>query len=341
MSTPTIDRRRHSLRLGLATTVLGALGLAFGAAATASATDGNSIAATAAGQLGGTCGEYYGCPALGEWCAEFSKWVWAQNGIDVSGLDSFAASFYDYGEAHGTLSGTPQVGDAVVFGYDAGTDYADHVAIVTSVNSASHTIVSVGGNENGGVGVVAEDGPYTSTVGSSSGMGMPISAYIAPVGLTAAVPGQLVAIGNDGGIYHQVRNPDGTWSGFKPLTASDGTVMKATDASIAGDPDGSSQVVAIGGDGYVYHEERTASGVWTGFQPIADVGTAKMAAKAVSITADPDGSAQLVAIGNDGNVYHEERTYSGSWTGFEPVAGVGTPKMAAGVVSIASVPGAA
>ena len=66
-----------------------------------------------------------------------------------------------------------------------------------------------------------------------------------------------------------------------------------------------------------------------------------MAAGAVSITGDPDGSAQLAAVGNDGNAYHEVRTASGAWSGFQPVTGVSTPAMAASVASIASVPGAA
>jgi hypothetical protein len=158
-----------------------------------------------------------------------------------------------------------------------------------------------------------------------------------PGGL-APVPGQLVAIGNDGGVYHEVRNPNGSWTGFKPVTDVSGGVMKASDVSITGDPDGSSQLVAIGADGYVYHEVRRASGVWTGFQPLAGVGTPHMAASAVAITADPDGSAQVVAIGDDGNVYHEVRTQPGTWTGFQPLPGIGTPTMAATSVSIAADP---
>ena len=163
------------------------------------------------------------------------------------------------------------------------------------------------------------------------------------VAITADPDGsaQVVAIGDDGGVYHEVRNHDGSWTGFHPVTDTSGGVMQASDVAIAADPDGSAQLAVIGGDGYVYHEVRQASGNWTGFQPVTGVNTPKMAASAVSITADPDGSAQLVAIGNDGNVYHEIRTKPGAWTGFRPVAGVDTPKMAAGVVSIASVPGAA
>ena len=338
MSTRTLPRHRRKVHAVVLATVFAVVALMFGTSTTASAATGNDVAAEAESQIGGHCSQYFNCLDPGEWCADFARWVWNQLGLKIDGLDGRAASFYEYGVRNGTLSDTPQVGDAVVFGYN-GNGYADHVAIVTSVNAANHTITSVGGNEGGGEGTVDSDPPYNWTKGTS-GFGLTISGYIAPVGLTSAVPAQLVAIGNDGGIYHEIRDPSGTWTGFKPLTDSAGTVMKASDLSIAGDPDGSAQVVAIGCDGIVYHEVRTASGTWTGFQPLAGVGgAAHMAAKHVAITADPDGSAQVVAIGSDGNVYHEVRTKAGAWSGFQPVAGLsGSATMAASAISITADP---
>lgn len=90
MSTQQPRRNRRRLQVGIAT-ALASLALVFGVGGTASAADGNSIASTAEGQLGHGCGDYYGCPAPGEWCAEFSKWVWQQNGVDVSDLNAAAA----------------------------------------------------------------------------------------------------------------------------------------------------------------------------------------------------------------------------------------------------------
>jgi hypothetical protein len=142
--------------------------------------NGSLIAAIAKGQIGGHCSKYYGCPYPGEWCAEFARWVWYHGGANTSGLTAGAGSFYVYGQKHHTLSNTPKVGDAVVFGYN-GYGYAQHVAIVVSVDTSNHTIKSVGGNERGGAGVVAEDGPYNWRVGYSSYWGMNISGYIAPV----------------------------------------------------------------------------------------------------------------------------------------------------------------
>jgi hypothetical protein len=77
------------------------------------------------------------------WCADFAKWAWAQAGVtsDLSVLTPSAASFYTWGKDHSESmpeDGTnPQPGDAVVFypGTTPNGTYADHVGIVTAVNS--------------------------------------------------------------------------------------------------------------------------------------------------------------------------------------------------------------
>jgi hypothetical protein len=77
------------------------------------------------------------------WCSDFAKWAWQQAGVtaDMNTLNAGADSFYTWGQDQGqtlTADGTPAVGDAVVF-YPPGTitasAFADHVGIVTAVNS--------------------------------------------------------------------------------------------------------------------------------------------------------------------------------------------------------------
>jgi hypothetical protein len=77
------------------------------------------------------------------WCSDFAKWVWQQAGVtaDMNTINAGSDSFYDWGldqgEAMPVDSGTPAVGDAVVFfppGPITPTAYADHVGIVTAVN---------------------------------------------------------------------------------------------------------------------------------------------------------------------------------------------------------------
>jgi MYXO-CTERM domain-containing protein len=125
------------------------------------------------------------------WCADFAQWVWANSGVDTTGLNAAAGSFYCYGQNNGTLSNTPQPGDAVVFDY-AGNCVADHVAIVTAVN-ADGTIESASGDWNGQSGTEAQFSSTSSVVlnspaypgavgGSPSVIGMTISGYISPIG---------------------------------------------------------------------------------------------------------------------------------------------------------------
>ncbi len=132
------------------------------------------------------------------WCADFARWVWASAGAkDTNELSAAAGSFYVYGQNHGTLSHTPTVGAAVVFNYHGGGS-ADHVAIVTQVNS-NGTIETVSGDWNGESGseahfsstshVVHNTPAYAHGVGTTPNiMGMTISGYITAVGLAKAPP---------------------------------------------------------------------------------------------------------------------------------------------------------
>ena len=149
---------------------------------------------------------------------------------------------------------------------------------------------------------------------------------------------QVLAIGTDGNVYHRARFANGSWSAFQPLDGVGTSLMGASQVSIAGMPDGSAQVLAIGNDGNVYHRTRFASGSWSGFAPLDGVGTSRMGASRISIAGMPDGSSQVLAIGNDGNVYHCARFTSGNWSAFAPLDGVGTSRMPATQVSITGLP---
>ncbi|MEO8877774.1 MAG: CHAP domain-containing protein [Polyangiaceae bacterium] len=127
------------------------------------------------------------------WCADFARWVWEHTGAgSTNELTAAAGSFYVYGQKHGTLHNTAHLGDAVVFNY-AGNGYADHVAIVTQVNS-NGTIETASGDWNGESGseahfsstshTVLNAPAYNGTVGTTPGvMSMKISGFIGPVGL--------------------------------------------------------------------------------------------------------------------------------------------------------------
>ncbi|WP_157641178.1 CHAP domain-containing protein [Longispora albida] len=121
--------------------------------ANAAPTLGEKIAAKAKTQVGvketgNNCNPYGPCQA---WCADFVRWVWKKSGAKTSGTNSLAASFKSYGQANGTYrgrTGTPKVGDAVMFDWN-NDGKIDHVSIVVKVGST--TIDTVGGNESGAV----------------------------------------------------------------------------------------------------------------------------------------------------------------------------------------------
>ncbi|WP_405833755.1 hypothetical protein [Streptomyces sp. NBC_00105] len=141
----------------------------------------------------------------------------------------------------------------------------------------------------------------------------------------AAMPdgsAQLIGYGTDGAMYHCVRGRDGACTAWGRLDGCNGAPTFAGPAlAITGMPDGSSQVLAIGLDGMVYHRLRRLDGSWTAFLPPRGVTTATMAASAIGITGTPDGSAQVVAVGLDGRIWHNSRKPDGSWTPFARVPG--------------------
>ncbi|CAM3359086.1 hypothetical protein KIPE111705_04730 [Kibdelosporangium persicum] len=208
-------------------------------------------------------------------------------------------------------------------------DGSAQVLIVGADGKAYHQVRDVGGSWTGFRPV--------------AGMGSADPAGAKDVAITGMPDGsaQVLIIGADSRVYHQIRGVTGNWSGFQPL-AGMGTADPAggSRVSIAGMPDGSAQVLIVGADGKVYHQMREVNGGWTGFQPVAGVGTSDPAGgKDVAITGMPGGSAQVLIIGADDRVYHQVRETNGSWTGFQPLAGMGTADPAAGSqVSIAGMP---
>jgi hypothetical protein len=141
-----------------------------GAAALAAANIGKSAGTCAdhptTNSLGGSqyehscAGGYSGGPEY--WCADFAKWVWGNSGLNTAGLTAAAQSFYTYGQSNGTFHTTAQPGDAVVYSSSPG-GYADHVAIVTAVNSDG-SVVTANGDWGGESGTMAHFAVTSSVV---------------------------------------------------------------------------------------------------------------------------------------------------------------------------------
>ncbi|MCX5121730.1 N-acetylmuramoyl-L-alanine amidase [Micromonospora sp. NBC_00362] len=149
---------------------------------------------------------------------------------------------------------------------------------------------------------------------------------------------QVLIVGSDGGIFHQVRNAAGGWTGFQPLDGMDGKSAKGSRVAIAGMPDGSAQVLIVGSDGGIFHRVRNAATGWTGFQPLKGMSGAPAKGTDVAIAGMPDGSAQVLIVGSDGGIFHQVRNAAGGWTGFQPLDGMDGKPAKGSRVAIAGMP---
>jgi hypothetical protein len=98
------------------------------------------------------------------WCSDFNKWVWEQAGVTADGntLNAGSVSFYawalDQGQTPAIDSTDIEPGDSLVFfgpGAISPDGYADHVGVVTSVNSDG-TIDMANGDFLGSTGITVE-----------------------------------------------------------------------------------------------------------------------------------------------------------------------------------------
>ena len=179
---------------------------------------------------------------------------------------------------------------------------------------------------------------------AGAGTSVPAKAKRASIAAMPDGSSQVVIIGADGKVYHQIRNADNlTWSGFQPVSGAGTNVAAgAKDVAITGMPNGDAHLVIIGDDDTVYHTIRTAAGpTWTGFGALSGAGTSVPAkGKRVSVAGMPDGSAQVLMTSTDNTVYHTIRNADGqSWSGFSAVSGAGTNVPAKGTdVAITAMP---
>jgi hypothetical protein len=130
-----------------------------------------------------------------QWCADFAAWVWKTAGAFVDyqyingDLNSSAASFYEWGMAHGTWhpvgsNYTPQPGDVAVYGLDVAQLVAQHVAIVTSDTPGQQgpNVVNGDGDHHGFS--VVETGRDQIVADIPDGGAAHLSGYVSPQATT-------------------------------------------------------------------------------------------------------------------------------------------------------------
>jgi hypothetical protein len=125
-----------------------------------------------------------------EWCADFAAWVWKSAGATVvyqyinGDLNSSSASFYEWGVANGTWHPAssdyvPQPGDVAVYGLDAATLVAQHVAVVVGYTPGSRgpNVVNGDGDKGGFSLVEARNEQYKA---DAPGVTAYLSGYVSP-----------------------------------------------------------------------------------------------------------------------------------------------------------------
>ncbi|MCX4781629.1 CehA/McbA family metallohydrolase [Streptomyces sp. NBC_01264] len=225
----------------------------------------------------------------------------------------------------GAAAGIVQAGaafrDAAIAGMPDGSA---QIVAVSLDGTLYHQVRQVGGRMTG----------FTPVPGAAGG-----KTWTAVKVAIAAMPDgsvQVLSYGSSGNMYLNIRKPNGSWGTWNPVPGARGAATFAGPAlDIAGLPDGSSQLLAIGMDGMVYHQVRHPDGHFDGFATPRGVTTPTMSASAIAIAGMPDGTAQVLAVGADGNVWHDIR-FPASWQGFRPLSGPqGADRLRGGQLSIA------
>jgi hypothetical protein len=133
----------------------------------------------------------------------------------------------------------------------------------------------------------------------------------------------ICAITDDGGMWHTLREADGTWQPFfGDVKAAAGDRGAFESLACAAEPDGSLHVCGSTADTGVWHTLREP-GSWTGFADVkAVVGSDAGAFPAMACAVDSAGTLHLCGANPDGYLWHTLRHLDGSWQqGFGLVAG--------------------
>jgi hypothetical protein len=239
-------------------------------------------------------------------------------------------------------------GSPVHYAFSDG-EQVDHVYPTGGTYTVTETVYDADGNTATLTRSVGTEAPAAGTLSSSyvaadnawaSGFdNLPISGSdIKQVAETGMPNGalQAVAVTSDGVLEFASRTPDapgsnGFWTGWTPLAQPGVTV---TDASIAGMPNGTSQIIEVTSTGTLKHNIRNANGTWqaTGWgTPVGSTGI-----KQAAITAMPNGNSQLVAVTTAGVLLHNIRFANpASWQGWDPMS---QPGVTVADASIAGMP---
>ncbi|MFF4453674.1 CHAP domain-containing protein [Streptomyces goshikiensis] len=148
---------------------------------------------------------------------------------------------------------------------------------------------------------------------------------VAEAGIDGAT--HVLAVSNEGKLYHSVRFADGNWAGFGDVHTEAGALTNVTQVTAASI--GADLHVAVVADGSVYHTIRYANGTWAPFGKVAQPAGGPVTKVAI---ASSGANLQMVAL-SGGVLQHTIRASDGTW-GAWGNASVESGAAAAGITSI-------
>ncbi|MEW1904889.1 trypsin-like serine protease [Streptomyces sp. NPDC086147] len=125
----------------------------------------------------------------------------------------------------------------------------------------------------------------------------------------------VLAVSNNGGLFHTIRKEDGTWAKFGDIFGVAGTLGNLTSVT-AMNIGWDLHVVAVA-DGKALHTVRNKDGHWT---PFKDITTGKVPQVTAAATAVVRGELHVITI-SGGKAYHTIRQSTGNWLTWGDVAG--------------------
>jgi hypothetical protein len=280
------------------------------------------------------------------WCADFTKWVWEQAGVTsgLSTLTAAAASFYTWGQNHGESMPldpkNPKVGDAVVYyppGKSPNGNYADHVGIVTAVNTDG-TVNLVNGDIMGSNTISVEYATHVTVQWwannfESQGEGWTFVSSKLPQ--SAASPGagqpsgpavydkasgnlEVYGTGTDASLQEDYWDPGSGWSGWKSLGGS----ISGDPAAIYDPASGNLEVYATGTDGSLQESYWDSQKGWR----TQDLG-GSIAGSPSPVFNEGSGNLEVYARGTDGTLQEIFWDPESGWSSWKSLGGsiAGTP----------------
>ncbi|MCB5178294.1 CHAP domain-containing protein [Streptomyces antimicrobicus] len=213
------------------------------------------------------------------------------------------------------------------------TDFGNVENVAGEVPSGVRSIAEAGVNGDTHVLAVSNDGRLYHTIRFAdrewAGFG---DVHTEAGELTGVTQVTAVSIGSDlhvavvagGTAYHTIRHADGTWDKFGTLGQPGGSPVTKVAVGRTGDE---LQVVALSDTGVLRHAIRHADRTWTAWGDASAAAGAGAAGISriddVAVAGTGNGDLQFVVTANGGTQqFHGARYGSGTWTGFNSLAGI-------------------